>query len=114
MKSDVCLFFCVNGKYLVHGCTLERAESYGDFLVYSESHMDVWDREYRKKYRVDFDYFPRGRVVFRKSDSTFLIYYDRCIGEHIREITDQYTGCKIQLSLDEHYQCHRCNRFYVI
>lgn len=111
---SVGLFFFVRGRFLFHGCSLDKAENYGNFLVYSESHMDVWCREYIRKYRVDFDYFPRGRVVYRKSDSTFLIYYDRCIGAWIREILDMYRNCNTALSFDEHYQCHRCNRFYVI
>ena len=57
------LFFVVDGEWLLHMRALEEAEPYGDFHGYPENHDDVWQREYAHKYQVDFDYFPRGRIV---------------------------------------------------
>lgn len=111
---NVGLFFYVEGNFLFHGCKLNGAETYGDFLVYPESHMDVWDKEYWGTYGVDFDYYPRGRIVYRKTDDTFMIYYDRCIGEEIQKLVDRYDGVRVLLDYDEHYQCHICNLDYVI
>lgn len=112
--KEVGLFFYVNGKFLFHGCGLDDAESYGDFLVYPESHFEIWNRHYSKNRGVDFDYFPRGRVAFRKSDETFLIYCDRCITDKITPLLEEYEGEKVEIVHDEHYQCHNCNKDYIV
>ena len=112
-QNQVCLFFYVNGQFLIHGCALADAERYGDFLVYPESHFALWEKYYSKRYRVDFDFFPRGRVAYRQSDQTFQILYDRCIGEAIHTLTSSYDGT-VSLGFDEHYQCRKCNKDYVI
>jgi len=111
--NQVCLFFYINGKFLVHGCDLEDAEHYGDFLVYSDSHFEVWEKHYAKRYHVDFDYFPRGRVAYRKTDGVFQILYDKCLDAVIQEFAKGYTA-PVTLGYDEHYQCHKCNPHYVI
>ena len=49
---DVCLFFYVKGNFLIHGCKLEQAENYGDFIVYSDSHLKIWDREILQFYLI--------------------------------------------------------------
>lgn len=108
------LFFYVNGHWLCHSCKLCEAECYGDFLVYPHSHMDIWEQNYESSYRVDFDYFPRGRIAYRKTDDTYLLYYDKCLEPVIHTITEQYAGQKIVLGYDEHYQCYKCNADYVI
>ena len=61
------LFFCVNGDLLFHVCSLEEAEPYGMFSNFPHSHYDVWNKNYENKYGVEFDYYPRGRVVYRSS-----------------------------------------------
>jgi len=106
------LFFFVNGEFLFHSCPLAQGEPYGDFLNYPHSHDYVWRRNYAKAYGVDFDYFPRGRIVYRKSDDAYLIYYDRCIEGVIGKVAERYAGEKYILSYDEHYQCHSCNDGY--
>lgn len=112
-EAEVCLFFCINRSFKVHTCILEEAEDSGSFLNFPESHLKIWDKEYATKYPgIDFDYFPRGRVVYRKEDDTYLIYYDRCIGEGIEAIVSLYDGRKVELHLDEHYQCADCNPDY--
>ena len=107
------IFFCVKGKVLFHTCSLESAESYGDFLNYPYSHHKIWQKYYEFKYHVDFDYYPRGRVIDRKSDNTFLIYYDKCMKSVVKSITQRYECQTAELHYDEHYQCHMCNKEYV-
>ncbi|MBE6651764.1 MAG: hypothetical protein E7613_10700 [Ruminococcaceae bacterium] len=107
------LFFYVNGELMFHSCSLDEGEPYGDFLNYPYSHMKIWDKYYKRKYIVDFDYYPRGRVIYRKTDDTFLIYYDKCIEPYIGLVTEKYMECKTELHYDEHYQCHMCNKNYV-
>lgn len=114
MTERIGLFFYVHGEFLFHSCSLEDAENYGDFLIYPKSHMEIWERYYAETYGVDFDFFPRGRVAYRKSNQTFVVYYDRCIEEEMREFIDMHYEGDVSLGYDEHYQCHKCNRDYVI
>ncbi len=113
LEKQVCLFFFVEDRFMIHSCPLNAAESYGVFLNYPHSHDRIWHKYYKSKYNVDFDYYPRGRVVYRKTDDTYLIYYDKCMEQFIGSITEKYTGCKIELDYDEHYQCHTCKEDYV-
>lgn len=108
------LFFYVEGELLFHGCSLDEGEPYGDFLNYPHSHQKIWLKHYRPKYCVDFDYYPRGRVVYRKTDNSYLIYYDKCIEPFLKAVTQKYTGKSLITGYDEHYQCHLCNEDYVV
>ena len=36
------IFFVVKGNLLLHNCSLDKAEKYGDFLNYPKSHMEIW------------------------------------------------------------------------
>lgn len=111
--DGVGLFFCVEGEFLWHMVSLESAEHYGDFLVGSESHFEVWENWYHDFYQVDYDYYPRGRVVYRKSDGTYLVYYDRCIEDEVKMQLDT-VGSRVVFLTEEHYQCHKCNKNYVL
>ena len=111
-RNSVGLFFYVQGEFLIHGCSLEEAENYGDFLIYPDSHFEIWGKHYEEQYGVDFDFFPRGRVAYCKSEKKFWLYYDTCIGEDIQILIDSYYDGEISLVYDEHYQCHRCNLTY--
>ena len=108
------LFFYVNGEFLFHGCSLNKGELYGDFVNYPYSHYGIWEKNYKQKYHVDFDYYPRGRVVYRKTDNSYLIYYDKCMEPFIEKVIEKYAGKNIVVGYDEHYQCHFCNKNYVV
>ena len=103
-KNQVCLFFYVQGKFLIHGCDLKEAEEYGDFLVYPQSHFEIWEQYYYDKFRVDFDFFPRGRVAYNKKEDKFIMYYDGCIGDVIQAFTDTSYDEQPSVEYDEHYQ----------
>lgn len=107
----VCLFFVINNKFLIHKCKDEEAEKYGDFLNYPESHMEIWDKLYAKKYGVDFDYFPRGRVVYNIKEDCYYIYHDKCIKD-LSLILQEFTDKKYKICSDFHYQCSKCNKHY--
>lgn len=62
---------------------------------------------------MDFDYFPRGRVVYNKKEKCYYIYHDKCI-EDLNEILKQYKNENYKILEDFHYQCHKCNKNYVI
>lgn len=103
-----------NGQFLIHGCDLADAENYGDFLIYPSSHFEVWEKHYAKRYPVDFDFFSRGRVAYNKNTQVFQILYDRCIDSEVRSFAESRYNGNVSLGYDEHYQCHRCNKNYVL
>ena len=114
LEGHVGLFFLANGKLLLHTCTLSDGEAYGNFINYPESHDTVWQREYARHYGVDFDYFPRGRIIFNRAKSMYLLYHDPCITDEANTLCERYPMGKCVTGLDEHYQCHMCNEDYVI
>lgn len=112
--GHVGIFFYTAGQFLFHGCDLSGAEIYGGFKVYSRSHFEVWDDYYFKNYHVDYDYYPRGRIVYDTKTNKYLVYRDACIPEdEMQKIAETYVGKEYVLLEDEHYQCHRCNPDYV-
>ena len=109
------LFFVVNDALLLHKCTLAEAERNGDFLNHNESHYFVWQQDYARKYRVDFDYFPRGRVIYNSRDKRFIVYVDRCLGNvEVERVLAAFELVRnnSEVAFDEHYQCHLCNKDY--
>ena len=108
------LFFVVNNKLLLHSCTLEEAEKYGDFLNYPESHMQIWDKYYYNKYKVDFDYFPRGRIIYNIKENIYYIYYDKCLEDSIREMNLIKENKNVKYLKDIHYKCSNCNKNYIM
>lgn len=112
------LFFYVEGKLLAYKVALEDAEVYGDFLTSPVSHDTVWHKGVGLNRPVDFDYFPRGRVVYNKKQEKYIVYIDRCLDtpEHIAEILKAFglVDCQQTIAFDEHYQCHRCNKEYFV
>ena len=56
----------------------------------------------------------RGTPNRRVCSDTYLIYYDKCMEQFASLVTDKYLGAKIETGYDEHYQCHKCNKKYVL
>ena len=111
------IFFYVEGKLLTCTTELDKADSYGDFLVSPFSHDSAWNNHFKKGTDVDFDYYPRGRLIYSRSKNEYIIYIDKCLDspEIIVDIRQsfQLDNVKCTVSFDEHYQCHMCNEFYV-
>lgn len=100
------LFFYVEGELLLHSVPLEDADPYGIFLNYPESHDQVWQREYSGRYYGDFATYPRGRIIYRKTDQTFLVYHDPTIPTKVlQELCAQLGDGRYEYQCDEHYRC---------
>lgn len=113
LHGKVGLFFVADGRLLLHTCTLDNAERYGDFVNYPESHDEVWQREYAAKFGVDFDYYPRGRIVYNRTAEVYRLYHDPCVADTAELLRRLYPEGKCTAALDEHYQCRNCNPDYV-
>lgn len=108
------LFFKVKDNFLIHECSNLEALKYGDFLNYPVSHFDIWNKYYKKRFMTDFDYYPRGRVIYNIKDKCYYIYHDKCINEkELKIIVDKYKDKNYKILLDSHYSCHRCNKDYI-
>jgi len=112
MDGRVGLFFVVDGQILLYSCPLDEAVRYGEFLDYPFSHDAVWRRALRGKYGVDFDYYPRGRIIYNMPAHRYTVYHDRCCQLAARLIVRDYPKGIADSAHDEHYQCHRCNPRY--
>ncbi len=108
------IFFVVNKQLLLHSCNLSEAEKYGYFLNYPKSHMEIWNKYYHQKYHVDFDYYPRGRIIYNTKEKIYYIYYDKCLENDIKNLDIIPTDHDVKLLKDFHYQCHKCNKNYVM
>lgn len=108
----VALYFIVEGKILLHKCRLENAEHYGNLKNYPRSHVDVWEKHYLKLYGRDFDYYPRGRVIYNKATDIFTIYYDPCCVKEARHIRMLLGNRTCEMRTDKQYTCHMCSDFY--
>jgi hypothetical protein len=74
-------------RLLTAGCSMERAESYGDCLTYGPGHYETWS-QWRRDRTVDptlralvrsyeYEDWPRGRIVFDRPRDVFILYADR-------------------------------------
>lgn len=85
----------------------------------NNTHYDYW-RSLRRVYpefrRKDYDYYPRGRVVYHGNSDTYRVFVDKCISdkESISKIADELNLplSKVKVDYDEHYQCSQCNSRY--
>lgn len=105
------IFFYCNGKMELFKVDVDLAEDYGDFRIYPYSHDEIWEKNLRMKYKKDYDYYARGRIMYNKSEKRFWIYSDKCIPnseiEKIGNMLEEYL-----LLEDEHYVCHKCSRYF--
>lgn len=110
LESKVGAFFIVNGDILSNEVDVRQGDSYGDFVNYS-SHWDLWkaaQRAYPQLLNIDYDTFPRGRVVYNKSIRKSIIYLDPKLNNEIdiELVTDRFrikNGTYIVDDQDEHY-----------
>ena len=113
LDGRVGLFFVIDGELMLHICDLSDGEQYGDFINFPESHDAVWQREYSKKHQVDYDYYPRGCIIYNRLTGIYKIFYDSCVDATADELYLCYPDGRCEAHLDEHYQCCMCNKNYV-
>jgi len=122
MNPSVGIYFVVKGHILSESVELEYAEPYGEALQYG-GHNDYHEglnpqspieRLFKS---MPYDYFPRGRVVYFPNRATFRVYFDKCLSEtDIQTVIEAFAlgQQSIECERDEHYQCAKCNRHYLI
>ena len=118
-QPKVGIFFFINGAFLFDSVPLDQGELYGDTIGFS-GHYDFWElmipqnTTERLFKSHDYDYFPRGRVVYFQKIKRFKLYADSCMKQaDIEEVVATFELPTYQLARDEHYQCASCNQNYV-
>ena len=94
----------------------ENAVYFGDFGQVDSDHFDRWE-SYRKEYKlpdVEYDYYPRGRVMFNSRIHKYVVVCDACIAsdpELRNELCSAYNlpSEKVVWDTDEHYTCFQCD-----
>ena len=85
------LYFYINEEVIMEAVSVEMGIKYGDMITSKQSHFNVWEELYLKKYQHEYDYFPRGRVVYSPVNNQYILYIDKCIDkaglEQIKHIT---------------------------
>jgi hypothetical protein len=123
MNSDakVGIFFKVLSEFLIDALPVAAGEPYGDAIQYS-GHYDYHEAliptipaEYKFKSH-DYDFYPRGRVVYFQASEGFTLYSDPCLTqEDIDRLITLFNldGQKVNIAADEHYRCAKCNKHYL-
>jgi hypothetical protein len=81
-QQMVGIFWLVEGRLIIDASPLSEAESYGDCLTHSKSHLDFWMEQQRLgavSPDIEYEELPRGRVVYNPTTERFTLYADRCI-----------------------------------
>ena len=119
IQPKVGIFFLINGAFLFDLVLLDQGELYGDTIGFS-GHYDFWERivpqntTERLFKSHDYDYFPRGRVVYFQKIKRFKLYADSCMKHaDIEKVVATFELPTYQIARDEHYQCASCNQDYV-
>lgn len=81
---------------LADATSLADAEPYGEFLTHARGHYQVWSRWQRTRMTPvvgrfvlqaitdhEYEFFPRGRIVYNTVTSVFILYADRCLQQKV-------------------------------
>lgn len=108
-EARVGAFYFIGNKIISNDADVRDAESYGDFVNYS-SHWDLWNafvKAYPEYDELDYDYFPRGRVIFDRGQHKYILYIDPKLNssKYINKIKSRYglSSGAFRLGDDEHY-----------
>lgn len=80
-ESAVGVFYIINDEIYSDATNVRNADKYGQSYTYG-SHYDFYYDELAKYYdmpwlkEIDYDYYPRGRVIFRKDLNKYVLFLD--------------------------------------
>ena len=126
-------FWIINGK--VVGIKAEVPQYDYDYALNGKTHQNTWN-EFKDNYlvnseTVDFDYFPRGRIIVDPEydiDDMFesyscIIFLDKCINtKHHKDLIAEYYNLNLptiphiswtmlgERAGIDHYTCHNCRK----
>jgi len=115
---QVGIYWVIKGVVVADTIDVEKGEPYANALQYG-GHYEWWESlkprtpAERVLKNCEYEYWPRGRVVFFVSRKVFRIYIDPCLTEeNIRKIVETFMldGQQHETETDQHYRCAGCSR----
>ena len=106
------IFWYADGKFIGPESTLNGKDviQYGDYLQINKDHFIEWVtyKDYTKAPEEEYDYYPRGRILFNIKIHKFVVVCDSIIADN-KELRDKlisYYGLPSHTIFeeDEHYQ----------
>jgi len=115
-EPQVGVFWLIDGKPLIDSMPLAEGEPYGDHLTHPRSHYDVWTLFQQKgtvPADVEYEEFPRGRVIYNAKTRRFMVLADRCILKDKGMVTTILSAMNLRSKTtdsgtDSHYRCFLC------
>lgn len=120
-SGKIGIFWEVNGELIFKTTMVSDVHSVEGIRDVDDDHFSYWDQLAISRSDLimySYDHFPRGRIVYREADNKFVIFGDRCVlsnKKFIGRLRNEFgllpRHCVVKS--DGHYQCHRCNPFFV-
>ena len=115
------IYFKMPEGFLIDAVPVDAGEAYGEAVGHSghyDFHANLRPTEpLEMRFKAhDYDYYPRGRVVFFPVRKTFVIYVDPCLTqEDIEQVQELFglNGQVVEFAEDDHYRCAKCNGHYL-
>ena len=106
------IFWYADGKFIGPESTLngEDVIQYGNYLQIDKDHFTEWDKykQYTNEPREEYDYYPRGRILFNVKIHKFVVIGDKKIIDdpEVKDKLLSYYGLPVHtiFESDEHYQ----------
>ena len=85
-----------------------RVETYGNFMQLPDDHFEIWDQYNTVGPDAEYNFWPRGRILFKVTIHKFVVIGDKRIieNETVRQkLLDHYNLPPTTIfETDEHYQ----------
>ena len=115
-EIKVGIFWMINDHLISNTVLLSQSEKYGLALQHG-GHWDYWEElnpttheQYLLKTH-EYDWFPRGRVVFFPAKERVVVYADKCLWTpHVKRLIQKAFDIRdvISFTADSHYRCANC------
>lgn len=120
-NMKVGIFFRIGSTYIIDAVPLASGEPYADAIQHG-GHYDfhetlVPEKPHEHRFKThDYDYYPRGRVIFFPGKKCFVLYADPCLTlDDIHQVIDLFAidGQVVEVAGDDHYRCSSCYNHYL-
>ena len=107
------IFWLFNHRLVIDSTPLSEAEPYGECLTHGRGHLRIWtmlQKSGQVPLDLDYEWLPRGRVLFDRRRDRFVLLADRCIlnrGALVKQImaSMHLPPDKTDVDTDAHYRC---------
>ncbi len=111
------IFWLIDERLILDTTLLSEAEPYGDCLTHGNSHIDFWTEQQNLGMvpsEIEYEEYPRGRVVLNTKAREFYLLADRCILKDRATVNRikkaMHLPPKTTIDTDPHYRCAKCLR----